>query len=160
MAFSGTVNGAVPLDTDLLSQGDDAIRALATAVHERFASFLVDQDTDPVKLATTAFEADSIPYTSLKTDSNLRKVFFADLSSLATLAPGDTATISGACPGSLVGDVAVVTDQGNTTMRQLITRAWAGADSVTVEVTNPSYADAPVGPIALNFRVAVIKYTI
>jgi hypothetical protein len=88
MAYADSLDDTSPLDTDLISLGDDAIRKLARALIERLESIIVDLDADPLVIKPDAIvpAAGSVTQAMLDPGIPLVKLIFGTVTGSHTIA--------------------------------------------------------------------------
>lgn len=157
-----TWDPTVPADGDLLSQGDDVIRAEKLDTKERVESFFKSIDGDPWVPKDGAIPAGALGNAAVTTDSldpalNLKSILLA-LSGpltfdLSTAVGGYLPVVTVNVPGAEVGDFAIASPIN--TAYLLIAAKVTETDTVTLAAYNTSALTS--GTVEADCQICVIK---
>lgn len=155
MPYTNPLDATTPLDTDLLSAGDDSIRELKAAIRERLLTAFVDVDADPLQLLPAAIQDNSIGVSKLDPAAPIHGVLFGTKASTLAVPANGSASETLAVPGAVVGDIVVANFSIGLLAGALLVNGWvSAADTVTLQYVNPNASAVSVDQ---NINVAVIQ---
>lgn len=157
MAYGDAFDVTSPADGDFMSLGDDAIRKLARAIHQRLESIIVDVDADPMVLKPAAVTPPdgTITGPKLAPALKLRSVVLVDQAAVGSLGAYGTTVMTVAVPGASLGDTVLISANSIAGAALLLIHGLVtAADTVDIQLYN---AYSGITNYNTTLKIAVIK---
>lgn len=156
MAYTNNIDTNLPADTDLVSDGDDAIRRQVADMVERLLTVFKDMDVDPLEfldgvIKTAAIDNDAITAPKIAPVLQLRSIIRKTVLISDTIASGVIGGGAKSVPGAEPGD-SVLLSWANGDGRWVLNGAVTAVDEVTV-----AYGNNTAGSLTITDQPLIIN---